>query len=95
MLAMGELPGLVPAWVITLMDKLPDPGLMRLRHYMKVAKGVAKQLVDRQLASHAAGLEGGKDVMSILGEFDLLYGAAHHAEFAQSAQTCPRIQSRR
>jgi len=43
--------------------------LRRLRNYMKVARRVAKSIVDRQLQSHAAGKDGSKDVMSILGEY--------------------------
>jgi hypothetical protein len=36
---------------------------------MRVARRVAKSIVDRQIQSHAMGKEGGKDVMSILGEY--------------------------
>ena len=35
---------------------------------MKVARRVAKSIMDRQVESYATGEEGGKDVMSILGQ---------------------------
>jgi hypothetical protein len=38
---------------------------------MRVARGVAKSIVDRQVESHAAGKDGSKDVMSILGAFSI------------------------
>ncbi|KAF8583570.1 cytochrome P450 [Ramaria rubella] len=59
--------GYLPLGLVGVMQKLmPTKQLKRLRRYMKVARSVARNILDTQTQSHAAGKEGGKDVMSIL-----------------------------
>ncbi|KAF8521755.1 cytochrome P450 [Hysterangium stoloniferum] len=56
----------VPQWIAALLLRLPNKSLKRLHDYMEVSLVVAKELVDRQKAIHAAGKDGSKDIMSIL-----------------------------
>ncbi|KAF8582153.1 cytochrome P450 [Ramaria rubella] len=65
-LAFEAIWGYVPLWLVPIIQKLPTRRLRRLNKYMQVSRGVAKSIVDQQIQSHAAGKEGGKDVMSIL-----------------------------
>ncbi|KAF8589221.1 cytochrome P450 [Ramaria rubella] len=58
--------GFMPQWLLALVFKAPIRPLKQWGEYMKVARDVAKQLVDRQVESHALGKEGSKDIMSIL-----------------------------
>jgi hypothetical protein len=59
--------GWIPHWMVVLFLNMPSRRLQRLHNYMKVALGVAREVVDRQSAVHASGKEGSKDIMSILG----------------------------
>jgi len=58
----------IPQWLVIVTQHIPTKRLKRLRDYMKVARRVAKSIVERQIKLHATGKEGGKDVMSILGQ---------------------------
>ncbi|KAF8587081.1 cytochrome P450 [Ramaria rubella] len=58
--------GMMPQWMLALAHRLPLRVVKRWSDYMKIARSVAKELVDRQVASHSLGKEGSKDVMSIL-----------------------------
>ena len=69
MIAFQALCGLVPQWAVTLLHQAPMRQLQRLRKYMKEAMEVAQTLLDHQVALHAEGREGSKDVMSILSRF--------------------------
>ena len=71
MIAFEAFWGLVPQWAVMLLQQAPARRLQRLRDYMKESKQVAQTLLDRQVASHAEGKEGSKDVMSILSTFCL------------------------
>ena len=68
-IAFESLWGIVPHWMVTVMHRLPTKRLRRLQNYMKTASEVAQALVDRQVALHATGKEGAKDVMSILSNY--------------------------
>jgi hypothetical protein len=68
-IAFEALWGLIPNWLVAVIHSAPTRQLQRFRNYMRVARRVAKSIVNRQLQSHATGKEGGKDVMSILGEY--------------------------
>ena len=57
-----------PEWLVVFTQRIPTKPLQRLRNYMKIARRVAKSIVDKQIDSHSIGQEGGKDVMSILGQ---------------------------
>jgi len=39
-----------------------------MNKHKKLARGVAKDLVDKEMEAHMGGKEGGKDVMSIFSE---------------------------
>ncbi|KAF8589249.1 cytochrome P450 [Ramaria rubella] len=58
--------GMMPQWLLGMAQKVPVPFLQRWNDYMKVARGVAKELVDRQVDSLAQEKEGSKDLMSLL-----------------------------
>jgi hypothetical protein len=58
----------MPAWMLSIIHKIPSVQLRRLQNYIKVARGVAKSIVDRQIRSQATGKDASKDVMSALGE---------------------------
>ncbi|KAF8509096.1 cytochrome P450 [Gautieria morchelliformis] len=58
--------GLLPQWLVTLAQSVPTKGMRRWHSYMKIARGVAQRLVDRQGTSYAEAKDGSKDVMSLL-----------------------------
>lgn len=62
----------LPEWCHTLMRHLPNPQMRRLKAYMKIAREVARSILDRQTNLFHAGKEGSKDVMSILSTFSQL-----------------------
>ena len=55
--------------VVFLLKFLPTRRFDRVRNYMKVARGVAKNIVTTQTKEYAAGKEGAKDIMSILSTY--------------------------
>jgi len=57
--------GYVPIWMSRRLQSLPKKDLNRLNKHKKLARGVAKDLVDKEMEAHMGGKEGGKDVMSI------------------------------
>jgi len=65
----------LPQFCIDLMRNLPNPQMIRLKEYMKVAREVALDILAAQSKEFAAGKEGSKDVMSLLSKslYDLLY----------------------
>ncbi|KAF8515955.1 cytochrome P450 [Gautieria morchelliformis] len=65
-LAYDAFIGLLPQWLVALAQRAPIKRLRRFRSLMKISRGVAQRLVDRQMASPAEGKDGAKDVMSIL-----------------------------
>ena len=65
-IALEMLWGRLPQWMITLTHYAPTARFRRLRECMKLSKEVAQALLDRQMAPHAQGTEGSKDIMSIL-----------------------------
>jgi len=52
--------------MVSILHNIPTKEFRRLQNYIKVARRVAKSIVDRQLQSHATGKDEYKDVMSIL-----------------------------
>jgi hypothetical protein len=70
-IAFEALRGIMPGWLVSVLQSLPNKQMSRLKDYMKIARRVARSLVDRQMEIHAAGKESGKDVLSILGEYFL------------------------
>jgi hypothetical protein len=69
MIVLEAIMGWIPQWMTILFLNMPSRRLRRVRNYMKVALGVAREVVDRQTAIYASGKEGSKDIMSILGMF--------------------------
>ncbi|KAF8507787.1 PAH-inducible cytochrome P450 monooxygenase PC-PAH 1 [Gautieria morchelliformis] len=65
-IAFEALWGYLPLGLVKFIQMAPTRQLGRLRAYMKVARRVAKDIVDVQTETYSAGKEGGKDVMSIL-----------------------------
>jgi hypothetical protein len=61
----------LPEWLSPILLSVPSTRLERLRSYMKTARKVAKEVVERQTARYLNGKEGSKDIMSILGNFDI------------------------
>ncbi|KAF8483105.1 cytochrome P450 [Gautieria morchelliformis] len=56
----------IPFQLVKRLEMLPTKQLSRLGEYMKVARSVAKNIVDTQTQSLSIGKDGGKDIMSIL-----------------------------
>jgi len=69
-LVMQELAGFVPHALIPSLLKIPHRTTRKMRHHRAVNAKVGNQLIDRQLEFLAAGQEGGKDLMSLLGSLD-------------------------
>lgn len=68
-----SLLGLIPQWLLEVVQRAPSKQMSRLQNHMKVSREVAQALLDRQMASHAENETGGsKDVMSILSTFYFL-----------------------
>jgi hypothetical protein len=61
---------ILPEWISTILTSVPSARFGRLRSYMKTARTVAKEVVERQTAAYLDGKEGSKDIMSILGNAD-------------------------
>lgn len=57
----------LPESIIDLMWNLPINQMKRLREYMKIARRVAQDILDKQRKLFETGKEGSKDIMSILG----------------------------
>ncbi|KAF8576910.1 cytochrome P450 [Ramaria rubella] len=57
---------LLPQWLISLTQELPVRPFKQFNGCMRIARGMAKELVERQAEEYKRGNEGGKDVMSIL-----------------------------
>ncbi|KIJ27234.1 hypothetical protein M422DRAFT_37891 [Sphaerobolus stellatus SS14] len=58
--------GTLPGWLITLGLKVPVGRFKVMRDYIKIAQGVAREIIDKQTELYLGGKEGGKDVMSLL-----------------------------
>ncbi|KIJ23530.1 hypothetical protein M422DRAFT_275874 [Sphaerobolus stellatus SS14] len=56
----------IPVWLVHLILRLPIGRFKRLCDYLRVAREVAQDIVDKQTALYMDGKEGSKDVMSIL-----------------------------
>jgi hypothetical protein len=67
-IAFRRIWGYAPIWLSNFMISFPKKDLQRMNYYSKVVRKVAKGLVAQQMEAHAAGKEGGKDVMSIFSE---------------------------
>ncbi|KAF8580093.1 PAH-inducible cytochrome P450 monooxygenase PC-PAH 1 [Ramaria rubella] len=65
-IAAQDISGYLPEWLIPVIQRLPSPNVAKLRKYMDVANRTAQSLVDRELASFAAGDDGGNRIMSHL-----------------------------
>ncbi|KIJ40565.1 hypothetical protein M422DRAFT_173549, partial [Sphaerobolus stellatus SS14] len=61
----------IPAWLVHLSLRLPIGRFKRLHDYLRVAREVAQDVIDKQTALYMDGKEGSKDVMSILVRADL------------------------
>jgi len=55
--------------MISVIQSIPSNKSKLLVEYTKTAERVSRTLIDRQLVLMAAGEDGGKDIMSLLGLF--------------------------
>jgi hypothetical protein len=62
--------GLLPKWVLSILLKsLPNKTISQVQNYTRIARRVAKSLVDRQLDSDIKDKDSCRDILSRLGEF--------------------------
>ncbi|KAF8499477.1 cytochrome P450 [Hysterangium stoloniferum] len=66
MIVFESILGIVPEWLSSLLLSAPSARLKRLHSYMTIARGIAKDLVDRETTSHINGKAHSKDTMSLL-----------------------------
>jgi hypothetical protein len=76
----------IPLQLVKRLEILPTKQLSRLREYMKVARSVAKHIVDTQTQSLSIGKDGGKDIMSILSEYPNLFHGPNHLLMGSSVR---------
>lgn len=92
-----SLLGLIPQWLLEVVQRAPSKQMSRLQNHLKVSREVAQALLDRQMASHAGNETGSKDVMSILSTFyfpavllfsrHVLAGVSVSANMSEDAET--------
>jgi hypothetical protein len=74
--------GLLPNWVLSILLKtLPNKTISQVQNYTRIARRVAKSLVDRQLDSDIKGTDSCQNILSRLGE-DYPWNVSPIAQFA-------------